>query len=66
MKNVNRFYLAASIFTMLLAYCAFISENKYFNYIAIIVGVIVTITYCNYVFTHLNKKEKAFLSEIFG
>lgn len=66
MKAINRFYLAASIFTMLLAYCAFISENKYFNCIVIMVGIIATITYCDYIFAHLNKNEKAFLYKIFG
>ena len=64
MNNINRFKVLFAMWAFLLAYCAFISTNVYFNAIAIFGGLCALILGFAYVLDNMNGKEKRFFNRI--
>ena len=62
--KVNRFIVLFAVWALLLAYCAFVSTNVYFNVCAVFGGFCALILGFAYVLDNMNGKEKRFFNRI--
>lgn len=60
--KVNRFKVLFALWAFLLAYCAFVSTNVYFNVCAIFGGFCALILRFAYIVENMNEKEKTFFN----
>jgi hypothetical protein len=62
--KVNRFIVLFAVWALLLAYCAFVSTNVYFNVCAVFGGFCALILGFAYVLDNMNESEKRFFNRI--
>ena len=62
--KVNRFKVLFAVWALLLAYCAFVSTNVYFNVCAIFGGSCALIWGFACIAENMNEKEKRFFNRI--
>ena len=64
MNNINRFKVLFAMWAFLLAYCAFVSTNVYFNAFALFFGFCALILGFAYVEEHMTEKEERFFNNL--
>lgn len=62
MKKINRFKVLFALWAVLIAYCAFISTNVYFDVTAIFLGILLFIGGVAYIEENMNEKEERFFN----
>lgn len=64
MKYVNRFKVIFALWVMLLGFCAFVSNNQYFNAFVIFFGFLSAILCAAYVLDNMTEKEERFFNNL--
>lgn len=64
MKYVNRFKVIFALWVMLLGFCAFVSNNAYFNAFVIFFGFLFAILCAAYVLENMTEKESRFFNRL--
>ena len=64
MKYVNRFKVIFALWVMLLGFCAFVSNNPYFNAFVIFFGFLFAILCAAYVLENMTEKESRFFNRL--
>ncbi len=64
MKYVNRFKVIFALWVMLLGFCAFVSNNPYFNAFVLFFGFLFAILCAAYVLENMTEKESRFFNRL--
>ena len=64
MKQINRFKVLIALWTILLAYCVFISKNVYFNAFVLFFGFCALILGFAYIEDDMTEKEERFFNNL--
>lgn len=64
MKYVNRFKVIFALWVMLLGFCAFVSNNPYFNAFVLFFGFLFAILGFAYVLENMTERESRFFNRL--